>query len=173
MSCNSCNNVETVNIADVAIDNLASLPDFFLAERDVMDESTGNVMRTPVRVPSGTLFPNASQDNVIGLEINNDTLDVPEFQVRAGFISSEPGASIMKYADKANKAAFLMLGKYTDNIMRVQNTGFINIPGGHRYILGATYYLGKDGEPVTDASVTGQRLFTPVSNTRLAVQMSY
>lgn len=169
MSCN--NRVETVNIADVAIDTLASLPDYFLAERDILDQASGNVKRTPVRVPSATLFPNVNNDNVIGLAINNLAITVPEKQVRAGYISNEPGALVMKYADTSHPAVFLMLGLHTDNIMRVQNTGFVNIPEGHSYIVGAQYYLGADGEPVTDSTITGQKLFVPLSSTVLAVKI--
>lgn len=169
MSCN--NKVETVNIADVAIDTLASLPDYFLAERDVLDEASGNVKRTPVRVPSAKIFPNANNDNVIGLAINNLAITVPDNQVRAGYISNQPGAMVMEYADASHAAVFLMLGLHAENIMRVQNTGFVNIPEGHSYIVGAQYYLGDNGEPVTDSTVTGQKLFIPVSNTILAVNM--
>lgn len=168
----NCNEkVKTVKLADVAIDTLALLPDYILAERDIEDEPTGNVKRTIVRVPSGKLFPNATQDNVTGLEINNTALTVPEEQVRAGYIANEVGANIMKYAGEGHPAMFLMLGEYTDNVMRVQNCGFVNIPEGHQYIIGVQYYLGTDGEPVTDATVTGQKLFIPVSRTKLSVNM--
>lgn len=163
--------VQTRYIGDIAVDSLASLPDYFLGERDVEDLSTGNVVRTPVRVPSGKIFPNASQDNVIGLEINNAAVNVPERQVRAGYIANEPGSNVMRYADANHKATIIMLGKHTDNIMRVQNTGFINIPEGHQYIVGAQYYVGDNGAPVTDSSVTGQKLFIPISKTYLAVNM--
>lgn len=169
MDCNK--KVKTVNIGDVAIDSLASLPDYLLGERDVEDASTGNVVRTPVRVPSGKLFPNASQDNVIGLEINNSAIVVPERQVRAGYIANEPGANIMRYADGSHAPVFLMLGLHAENIMRVQNCGFINIPEGHQYITGAQYYLGENGEPTTDSSITGKKLFIPVSNTKLAINL--
>ena len=169
MSCN--NKVEVKNIGDVAIDTLASLPDYLLGERDVENESTGVIKRTPVRIPSAKLFPNANNDNVIGLAINNTAITVPEKQVRAGYISNEPGALVMKYADASNRADFLMLGLHTDNIMRVQNTGFVNIPEGHGYIPNAQYYLGENGEPVTDSTITGQKLFKPVSSTVLAINM--
>ena len=168
---NCSNKVETVNIANVPIDTLASLPDYFLAERDVLDQSTGNIKRSAVRVPSVAIFPNANNDNVIGLEINNPAITVPNNQVRAGYISNEPGALVMKYADASHDAVFLMLGLHVDGIMRVQNTGFVNIPDGHSYVVGAQYYLGENGEPVTDSSVTGQKLFIPISNTKLAVNM--
>lgn len=169
MSCN--NRVETVNIADVAIDTLASLPDYFLAERDILDDATGNVKRTPVRVASAKIFPNVNNDNVIGLAVNNAAITVPDNQVRAGYIANQPGALVMNYADASHNAVFLMLGLHVDNVMRVQNTGFVNIPEGHSYIVGAQYYLGDNGEPVTDSTVTGQKLFIPVSNTVLAVNM--
>ena len=169
MSCN--NKVKTVNIADVAIDTLASIPDYFLAERDILDDATGNIVRTPVRVPGATLFPNANNDNVIGLAINNLAITVPENQVSGGYVQNTPGANVMQYADNSNKAQFLMLGLHTDNIMRVQNTGFVIIPAGHQYIVGAQYYLGENGEPSTDSTITGQKLFVPVSATVLAVKI--
>ena len=160
-----------MNIGDIAIDTLASLPDYLLGERDVTDDATGNIKRTPVRVPSAKLFPNANNDNVIGLAINNNAITVPENQVRAGYISNEPGALVMKYADASNHADFLMLGLHTDNIMRVQSTGFVIIPEGHQYIPSAQYYLGENGEPVTDSTITGQKLFKPMSSTVLEINM--
>lgn len=168
MSC--CNNkVETVNIGDIAIDTLASLPDYFLAERDIADDATGTIKRTPVRVPSGTIFPNANNDNVTGIEVNNAAITVPEKQVRAGYVENGVGANIVKYADASHPVVFLMLGYHADNIMRVQNAGFVNIPEGHQYIINQQYYLGENGEPVTDNTITGQKLFKPISSTKLAI----
>lgn len=169
MNCNP--KVKTINIADVAIDNLATLPDYFLAERDVEDITTGNIVRTPVRVRSSDIFPNANNDNVIALAINNNGIDVPAGQVRAGYVENGVGANMIQYAGESHAAVFLMLGKHADNLMRVQNTGFVNIPEGHQYIVDAQYYLGENGQPVTDSSITGQKLFIPVSNTKLAVNM--
>ena len=169
MSCN--NKVETVGIGDIPVDNLSSMVDYFLGERDITDDATGVIKRTPVRIASTKLFPNVNNDNVIGLAVNNTAITVPEKQVRAGYISNEPGALVMKYADASNHADFLMLGLHTDNIMRVQNTGFVNIPEGHGYIPNAQYYLGENGEPVTDSTITGQKLFKPMSSTVLAINM--
>lgn len=170
MDCNKPK-VKTINIADVAIDNIATLPDYFLAERDVEDVATGNIVRTPVRVRSSDIFPNANNDNVIAEAINNAGITVPANQVRAGYVKNEVGAPTMQYAGPSNSADFLMLGKHADNLMRIQNTGFVNIPEGHQYIIGATYYLGENGEPTTDASITGQKLFKPISSTKLAIMM--
>ena len=169
MNCN--NKVETVKAGDIAIDNMLTLPDYFLAERDIVNEETGNMKRSLVRVPSVNLFPNANNDNVIGLAINNPAITVPENQVRAGYIKNAVGANVMEYADASNRARFLMLGLHVDNVMRVQNTGFVNIPEGHQYIVGAQYYLGENGEPVTDDSITGQKLFVPESSTVLSVNI--
>lgn len=169
MDCNKPR-VKTVNIADVAIDNTGVLPDYFLAEKDVEDATTGNIRRTPVRVRSTDIFPNANNDNVIALPINN-TITVPENQVRAGYIKNEVGMPTMQYAGTSHAAVFLMLGEHADNLMRVQNTGFVNIPEGHQYIIDAVYYVGENGEPTTDSTITGQKLFIPVSNTKLAIIM--
>ena len=169
---NDCNRkIRTINIADVAIDTLPTMVDYFLAERNIMDESTGNTVRTLVRVPSGKIFPNVNNDNVIGIEINNSAITVPENQVRAGYVANEPGANIVRYADANHPAVFLMLGEYMDNVMRIQNAGFVNIREGHQYIVNSIYYAGTNGEPVTDASITGQKLFIPISNTKLAIIM--
>lgn len=163
--------VKTVNISDVPIDNLSTMVDYILAERDVEDATTGNVVRTPVRVPSVALFPNANNDNVIALAKNNTALTVPEGQVRAGYIANEVGANVMKYAGTNHEAVFLMLGDYADGLMRVQNTGFVNIPERHQYIIGAQYWLAENGEATTDSTITGQKLFIPVSDTKLAINM--
>lgn len=169
MNCN--NKVETVKAGDIAIDSMVTLPDYILAERDVVNDETGNIKRELVRVPSVNLFPNANNDNVIGLPINNTAIVVPENQVRAGYVQNAVGGNIMQYADASNHARFLMLGIHTDGVMRVQNTGFVVIPNGHDYIVGAQYYLGENGEPVTDASITGQKLFVPESRTVLSVKI--
>lgn len=168
---NCQNKVETVKVGNLAIDSMAMLPDFILAERDKVDDETGNIKRSIVRVPSVNLFPNANNDNVIGLAINNPAVVVPERQVRAGYVQNAVGGNIMQYANASNHARFLMLGTHTEGVMRVQNTGFVVIPEGHDYIVGAQYYLGENGEPVTDATITGQKLFTPESSTVLSVKM--
>lgn len=162
----------TQYIGDLPIDNLDSVADYFLAERDVEDPQTGTIVRSFVRVPGGKLFPNANMDNIIALETNNLAMEVPENQVRAVYISNEANSFIMKYADASHPAVMLALGTLA-GMMLVQNTGFVNIPAGHNYIVGVQYYVGENGEPVTDASITGQRLFIPVSATKLALNIAF
>ena len=114
-------------------------------------------------------MPTANLANVIALATNNTALNIPENQVRAGYLDTQPGGNIMKYAGPANSARFLMLGAYDNGKMLIQNTGFLNIPGGHQYVVMAQYYLGENGEPVTDSTITGQKLFIPLDDHTLSI----
>lgn len=167
-----CNNpVKTEYIGNVPLDTLATLPDYILAERDVEDVTTGNIARTFVRVPAQKLFPNGNYANVAAIQANNTAIDVPEGQVRAGYVANEGSANIVKYADENHAPIFLMLGFSTD-LLLVQSTGIVNILEGHDYIVGAQYYAAADGtgEPVTDPT-SGQKLFIPISSTQLAINL--
>lgn len=169
MNCNQP--VSTEYIADVPVDTLASLPDYMLAERDLVDPTTGNVSYTLTRIPAQKLFPQGNYANVVALEPNNSALDIPEGQVRAGYVSNEGNTNVVKYSDSSHRPLFLMLG-FQNDLLLVQNTGIVNIPEGHNYIVGASYYAASDGsgEPVTD-SASGQSLFVPISNTQLAINL--
>ena len=169
MDCNKP--VKTEYIANVPIDNLATLPDFILAERDVEDVTTGNIARTFVRVPAEKLFPNGNYANVAAIQANNTAITVPDNEVRAGYVANEGAANVVKYADATHNPVFLMLGFSTD-LLLVQSTGIVNILEGHPYIVGAQYYASADGsgEPVTDAT-SGQKLFIPISQTQLAINI--
>lgn len=169
-ACECFGGVKTQYIGDLPVDNLESVADYFLAERDVEDPATGNIVRSFVRVPGGKLFPNANMDNIVALEANNVALVVPENQVRGVYMSNEANSFIMRYADGNHPAVMLALGEMA-NLMLVQNSGFVNIPNGHQYVVGVQYYLGEDGEPVADSTVTGQKLFVPVSRTKLAINL--
>lgn len=169
---NDCNQpVRTEYIGDVPLDTLASLPDFILAERDVEDVTTGNIARTFVRVPAQKLFPQGNYANVAAIQANNAALDIPEGQVRAGYVANEGSANVAKYADASHDPVFVMLGFSTD-LLLVQSTGIVNILEGHNYIVGAQYYNSTDGsgEPTTD-STSGQKLFKPISGTQLALNI--
>ena len=168
----NCNQpVKTEYIANVPIDNLADLPDFILAERDIEDVTTGNIARTFVRVPAEKLFPNGNYANVAAIQANNTALNIPENEVRAGYVANEGSANVTKYADADHAPVFLMLGFSTD-LLLVQSTGIVNILNGHPYIVGAQYYVSTDGtgEPVTDPT-SGKKLFVPISQTQLAINL--
>lgn len=165
----NCNQpIATEYIANVPIDNLASLPDFFLAERDVEDVTTGNIIRTFTRVPSQKLFPQGNYANAAIIQANNTAIDIPENAVRAGYVGSD---GVTRYADADHEPAFLMLGFLSD-LLVTQCAGTINIPEGHDYVLGAQYYTATDGsgEPVTN-SASGQKLFKVISKTQLNINL--
>lgn len=167
---NNCSKPYTItHISELDIDNIASVPDYFIGVRAVEDPSDGNTIYTPVRVPGERVMPTGNLANVTALVKNNNALTVPEHQVRAGYIDVQPGGNIMKLADSSNAAQFLMIGDYTNGTMLIQTTGFLYIPNGHQYLVGTQYYLGDDGEPVTDSTVTGQKLFKPLSDSILNI----
>lgn len=166
-----CSNktVETEYLGDVAIFALDSLPDYLLAEVDTEDPLSKDIIRTLVRVPTGRLFPNGAMANVTTLNPNNDELEIPEAQVRAGRVVNLASVNQVQYADAENPAQFLMLGKLAGMVL-IQASGTILIPQGHQYIIGADYYVGDNGAPTTDPT-SGQKLFIPISKTQLLVTL--
>lgn len=170
MNCDSCNKPYTVeHVLDTDIDDLATIPDYFIAVRTIENPSTGAVIATPVRVPGARVMPTGNLANVTAITTNNATLEVPENQVRGGYIDVQPGGNIVRLAGTSHPAMFLMVGKYTDAKMLIQTTGFLNIPAGHNYIVGTQYYLDEVGAPTTDSTVTGQKLFMPIDDYTLNV----
>lgn len=156
------------HILDTDIDDLATIPDYFIGVRTIENPSTGAVVATPVRVPGARVMPTGNLANVTALATNNPDITVPENQVRAGYIDVQPGGNIMRYANDSHNAMFLMIQNYTNGKMLIQSTGFLTIPGGHNYIPAAQYYVGDFGEPVTD-STSGQKLFIPLDDYTLMI----
>lgn len=171
MSCKNCNNkqFEVQSIHDVDIDDLATIPDYFIGAREVADPATGTSFITPVRIPGARVMPTGNLANIVALNTNNTALTVPENQVRAGYIDVQPGGNVMRLAGTDHQAMFLMVGDYAEGKMLIQSTGFLTIPAGHAYIPATQYYLGADGEPVTDSTTTGQKLFIPLDDVTLMV----
>lgn len=165
-----CNKPYTImGAAELDIDDLATIPDYFLGMRELDDPSTGGKLITPVRVPGARVMPTANLANVMASVTNNTELNIPDNQVRAGYIDVQPGGNIMRYADASHAPMFLMVGEYVNGKMLIQTTGFLSIPAGHQYIVGTQYYLGANGEPVTDSSITGKKLFMPLDDYTLNV----
>lgn len=157
------------HIADLDIDDLATVPDYFLGIRAVESTTDGSTIYTPVRVPGGRVMPTGNLANVTALTSNNQSLEIPEKQVLAGYYNAQPGGNIMLLADEHHPAMFLMIGNYANGKMLVQANGFLTIPTGHQYIPLQQYYLGNNGEPVTDSSITGQKLFKPLDEYTLNI----
>ena len=157
------------HIADLDIDDLATTPDYFLGIRAVESPTDGNTIYTPVRVPGARVMPTGNLANVTAMTTNNTALEIPEKQVLAGYYDAQPGGNVMKLAGSTHPAMFLMIGNYTNGKMLIQTTGFLTFPQGHEYIPLQQYYLGDDGQPVTDSSITGQKLFFVLDDNTLNV----
>ena len=165
-----CNKPYTItSINDVDIDDLASIPDYFFGLRSIYNEETGNTILTPVRIPGARVMPTGNLANVVAMDTNNSSLIIPDNQVRAGYLSIQPGGNIMRLSDGTHPAMFLMIGNYTNGKMLIQTTGFLNIPAGHSYIVGTQYYADNSGVPTTDGTITGQKLFMPLDDYTLLV----
>ena len=160
--------IETMYIGDVAIDTLDSVPDYILAERDVVDPNTNKTTRSMVRVPGQKLFGSGNLDNVTTIEPNN-TISVPENQVLAGKIVNNGSYNTVELAGTSDEVDFLIVGKLTEQQLLIQNTGFVYFPNGHQYIVGQTYYSGANGVPTT--ATGGRKLFKPISTTKLAIKL--
>ena len=172
MSCDKCNhkNLETQYIGDVAIDALADLPEYLLAERDVEDELSGDTVRSLVRIPTKRIVPNGNLDNVFTVA-DSDAIEIPEGQVRGGRITNQGSYYETQYSDLEGEPMFIMIGKLGGKIL-AQSCGVINITCGHDYVIGQQYYGGALGEPTTDdASGTAVKLFIPISKTQLLVNI--
>ena len=167
--CNCNNKGFTVeHVLDTDVDDLASVPDYFLAVRTVKDPSTDVTIATPVRVPGEKILPVASMQNIAALTTNNPDLTIPDNQVRAGYIDVQPGGNIVRLTDTNNAPMFLLVKNYTNGKVLVQTTGFLRIPTGHSYIVGQTYYDDGTGIPTTD-STTGRKLFRPIDDYTLSI----
>ena len=169
-----CNKPYTItHVADLDIDDLATVPDYFLGIRAVESPTDGNTIYTPVRVPGARVMPTGNLANVTAMASNNPALEIPEKQVLAGYYDTQPGGNVMRLADSTHPAMFLMIGNYANEKILIQTTGFLTFPQGHQYIPLQQYYLGEDGQPVTDSSITGQKLFIPLDDYTLNINGSF
>lgn len=174
--CNKEKDIDVVDISQVPIDTLNDLPQYILAERDLADELSGDVVRTLTRIPTKRIVPSGSTDNVFAVVANNEELDFKNWHVAPGYIKNFGSYYGVQYADNDNPAMFLMIGTIDEaNGVQVlaQNCGVINIPAGHDYVLLAQYYTSADGSGVpTTSDETGQKLFIPISKTQLLLNLS-
>ena len=157
------------HVADLDVDDLATTPDYFLGVRTVPDESTGNLIYTPVRIPGARVMPTGNLANVIAIATNNSGINIPESQVRAGYVDVQPGGNIVRYADVHHAPMFLMVSNYTNGKVLIQTSGFLTFPLGHQYIKGIQYYLDANGQPTTDGTVTGKKLFRAIDEYSISV----
>lgn len=165
-----CNKPYSItHVSELDVDDLSTTVDYFLGVRAVEDTATGDTIYSPVRVPGEKVVPAGNLANVAAITTNNSSLSLEFGDIYGGYIDTQPTGDVMRYANATHPADFLMIGDYTNGKMLTQATGYLSIPAGHRFIIGTQYYLGEDGAPVTDSSITGQKLFKPISETILNV----
>lgn len=166
---NDCDKaIKTTYVGNVPVDTLDSVPDYVLTERDVEDPNTGKTIRSLTRTPGAKLFGGGNFDNVITLEANN-AIEVPENQVLAGRIVNNGSYNTVELTTASTQPDFIILGKLGDQVL-IQSTGFVYMPNGHQYVVGADYYAGENGMPTTD-SASGYKLFKPISSTKLVLTL--
>lgn len=166
---NDCNKgITTTYVGEIPVDTLDSLPDYVLTERDVEDLNTGKTIRSLTRTPGAKLFGGGNFDNVTTIEPNN-TIEVPENQVLAGRIVNNGSYNTVELTNATSQPDFIILGVLGSQLL-VQSTGFVYMPNGHQYVVGAQYYSGEDGMPTTD-STSGYKLFKPISSTKLVLTL--
>lgn len=166
-----CSEMEIQEVVDLPIDDLETAPDFFLAERNVLDDTTGKVMATIVRVPGNFVIPEGSNENKFTLDGNNPTLNIQDGQPLPAYVQNEGAQNVVYPADTTHPAQFFIVGTVGD-LLLCQATGVMLFRGGTDYVVGATYYQGANaGEVSTTPSANGQKLFYVASPTKLIVKL--
>lgn len=166
----NCNNIGIQDVSELPLDNLESVPDYFITLRTFQDESTGDVVNAFTRTPGNKVLPTGNLDNVFALDPNNSALTIDPTQPTPCYVANEGTKNVVYPADGAHKALFFAIGTYGEQLL-CQNAGVLNILQGHKYIIGQQYYLATDGGVTTDDSETGQPLFVPVSKYKLLLNI--
>ena len=129
------------------------------------------------RLPISRLTPGGSfQPNVYSLAGNGFNQEIPVNKVVPAYVySTSPNdIRVASSNDKTTLAQFLIVAK-DSNISgnyNVQSNGVYTFINGHDYIVGKTYYLGKDGYPTTERPDTNaQQLFTVLDNTSIMIDL--
>lgn len=162
---NDCREIGIQDVSEIEVDLTPNMPDFLFGINTVLNEQTGNVMSQPVRVPGNKVIPRSVGE--FPLETNNDTLTVPDLQVVACYILNTGRQNQIVQATAAHAPIFLV-SSIDGAVAKCQNTGVLNMPGGHDYTIGMQYYF-SDGEISTNSS--NQPLFVPISEYQLLINM--
>lgn len=170
-----CNhpNIQTQYIGDVQIDMLTKLPEFLLGERDVEDELSGDTVRSLVRVPTARIV--ADDGNTFQIDLgNNEDIDVPAGQVRAGFLYYDGDYVSVQYGySEFSPCAQFLIIKQEGKIITCQRSGIAKFPDGHEYTKGVQYFLNGDNDGVPDSTRSTFSLFVPIDEHTLLIDMGY
>lgn len=166
-----CMDAEVVDARDMEIDQFESAPDYFFTIR-VKKDKDGHPYYQPMLTPGATVIPYQNMANRRSLPSNNAGLKVEPGQVVPAYMENNGSGFIIRAADANHPAQFIVLSVDEEGAAICQNAGWVDMPVGHQYIVGANYYRSKnEGEVTTDPDETGQYLFTPVGRFTLALEI--
>lgn len=174
----SCNNLygcmegEAVDINQIPVDEFEKAPDYFITIRTKEDKSDGSIAYQPMLTPGASVLPAQNMANIQLLPTNNLGLKVEPGQVLPAYVENNASQTVIHPADENHPAQFIVLDVLDNGMAKCQNCGWVRMPVGHKYIIGANYYRSdKEGELTTDPGQTGQYLFTPVGRFTLALEI--
>lgn len=166
-----CMSAEAIAARDLPVDKFESAPDYFMTIRTKQDKS-GAVKYQAMLTPGASVVPMQNMANIRPLPTNNPALTVTAGQVLPAYIENNGTTNVIHAADENHPAQFLVLSVTNDGTAMCQNCGWVEMPVGHKYIIGSNYYRAtNEGEVTTDPSQTGQYLFTPVGRFTLALEI--
>lgn len=167
-----CMEAEAIDISQIPVDEFESAPDYFMTIRTKGDKTDGSVAYQPMLTPGASVLPSQNMANIQLLPTNNPALKVEPGNVLPAYVENNAAQTVIHAADESHPAQFLVLDVLDNGMAKCQNCGWVRMPVGHKYVIGANYYRStKEGELTTDPSQTGQYLFTPVGRFTLALEI--
>lgn len=167
----SCMTAQAIPAHDLPVDTFESAPDYFMTIRTKQDKH-GAVKYQAMLTPGTSVVPMQNMANIRPLLTNNPSLTVEAGQVLPAYVENNGTTNVIHAADETHPAQFLVLSVTDNGMAMCQNCGWVEMPVGHKYIIGSNYYrAANEGEVTTDPSQTGQYLFTPVGRFTLALEI--
>lgn len=184
MTCSSCQqqpqpnqfeipymSADAIPARNLPVDTFESAPDYFMTIRTKQDKY-GTVKYQAMLTPGAAVVPMQNMANIRLLPTNNAALTVEPGQVLPAYVENNGTTNVIHAADENHPAQFLVLNVTDNGMAMCQNCGWVEMPVGHKYIIGSNYYRAtKEGEVTTDPDQTGQYLFTPVGRFTLALEI--
>lgn len=175
---NSCDNLygcmeaEAIDISQVPVDEFESAPDYFMTIRTKQDTTDGSINYQTMLTPGAAVLPAQNMANIQLLPTNNPGLKVEPGQMLPAYVENGASSTVIHAADANHPAQFLVLDVLDNGMAKCQNCGWVRMPVGHKYVIGANYYRAtEEGKVTTDPGQTGQYLFTPVGRFTLALEI--
>lgn len=168
---NQCNQIGIQDVSELEVLGSTNNPDYVLGVQQILDDNSGNILNTMVKVPYAKIVPTGTNVNMFAIEANNPNLNVPEGQLVPAFVLNTGASNVVTQAGATHPADFLVVAVGESGLAFCQSTGVVTIPSGTDYIIGAQYYLATDGGVTTSSTQTGQKLFKPVSKYQLLINL--